>query len=106
MKNAVAPTFLIGKRQPAHGEWQQWPFDEEALLPGQVLLRVERSAFAANNVTYASLGDAMLDGCEWSMPRESLLSSALVNRYWPGSTVRKRVTCWRSPMPSKQGRNT
>lgn len=59
MRDAVARRFLVDRAQLSRWEVQQWPLDENALQPGQVLLRIERFAFTANNVTYAAMGDAM-----------------------------------------------
>jgi hypothetical protein len=59
MTDATAHSFLVHKSQLARCELREWQIDEAALLPGQVLLRVDRFAFTANNVTYAALGDAM-----------------------------------------------
>jgi hypothetical protein len=59
MTHVVARSFLVDKARLSRWELQQWQVDESALRPGQVLLRVERFAFTANNVTYAAMGDAM-----------------------------------------------
>lgn len=59
MTGLSAQSFLVDKGQLDRWELRQWQIDESSLLPGQVLLRVERFAFTANNVTYAALGDAM-----------------------------------------------
>ena len=59
MTDAVGQRFLVDKTQLSRWELQQWQFDQSALQPGQVLLRVQRFAFTANNVTYAAMGDAM-----------------------------------------------
>ena len=59
MTDAVARSFLVDKAQLSRWELRTWQVDVGALLPGQVLLRVDRFAFTANNVTYAAMGDAM-----------------------------------------------
>ena len=59
MTDAAARSFLVDKGQLSRWEVRQWQVDGDSLLPGQVLLRVERFGFTANNVTYAALGDAM-----------------------------------------------
>ena len=59
MTDAVARTFLVDKTRLSRWELRQSPIDESAMASGQVLLRVDRFAFTANNVTYAAMGDAM-----------------------------------------------
>ena len=59
MTDGMAQRLLVDKAQLTRCELQRWQIDEASLLPGQVLLRVDRFAFTANNVTYAALGDAM-----------------------------------------------
>ena len=59
MTDAVARTFLVDKTRLSRWELRQSPIDETAMASGQVLLRVDRFAFTANNVTYAAMGDAM-----------------------------------------------
>ena len=50
-------TFLVQKNQIAHTELQQAPI--AALHAGQVRLKIDLFSFTANNITYASFGDAM-----------------------------------------------
>ena len=58
MADAAGLDFLVNKT-----DWKQHRFEDAPvpeLAPGQVLFRVDRFAFTANNITYAAAGD-MLD---------------------------------------------
>jgi len=51
--------FLVARGDIARSRVRESSFDPEALAPGQVCLAVERFAFTANNISYASLGEAL-----------------------------------------------
>lgn len=53
-------TFLVNRNRLSDTELQSGPtITRKDLKPGQVLLKVDRFAFTANNITYAVLGDAL-----------------------------------------------
>lgn len=59
MSDIAALDFMVDRADLSSCKIRKRPLSTEALLHGQVLLRIERFSFTANNVTYAALGDAM-----------------------------------------------
>ncbi len=53
----AAIDFVVGRQDFSQHTWAQATLDGPA--PGQVLIKVDRFAFTANNITYALLGDML-----------------------------------------------
>ncbi|MCY1338726.1 hypothetical protein D9M68_186730 [compost metagenome] len=59
MATTTVLDFLVDRTDLARSEIRETTLDPEALAPGQALLRIDRFAFTANNITYAAMGDTM-----------------------------------------------
>ncbi|CAD5109960.1 DUF2855 family protein [Zestomonas carbonaria] len=59
MATTTSLDFLIDRADLARCEFRETTLDPDALAPGQVLLKVDRFAFTANNITYAAMGDSL-----------------------------------------------
>lgn len=59
MAKIDALSFLVERRNLIPCEVREWTLDDEALQPGQALLRVDTFALTGNNVANASTGDAL-----------------------------------------------
>ncbi|MFZ6044601.1 DUF2855 family protein [Pseudomonas sp. CR3202] len=59
MATTTVRDFLVDRSDLARCELRETSLAPDSLEPGQVLLRVDRFAFTANNITYAAMGEAM-----------------------------------------------
>lgn len=59
MTPLIAKSFCISKQDISQTLSHEWIVDVDSLEPRGVVLRIDRFAFTANNVTYATMGEVM-----------------------------------------------
>jgi len=59
MTQVIAKSFCISKQDISQCFTHEWVLDLASLTSGDVVLKVDRFAFTANNVTYAAMGETM-----------------------------------------------